>query len=786
MNGFADLHNHQFAYLGFGGIAFHGKAFGDMPDALPWCTAAHGALGTNDFIGNILKSTYYDSPSLGHRVGGYPQFDGWPRWDSITHQAVYEDWLYRAVQGGLRLMVMLAVNSEYLCTRPVVPKILNYGCDDMPAVDRQLAAAREMEAYVDQRNGGPGQGWYRIVSTPHEARAVIEAGKLAVVLGIEVDYLFGCHAEGDLTEDALRQKLDEYYARGVRHIFPLHFGDNGFGGTAFQNPLELAVDAPYPSPVNPLRTLPDAYQIHTESAPVGSGYEMRTGRRNVQGMTNLGKTLIHEMIARGMIIDVDHMSARSKADTFAICEAEAYPVVSSHTGFVEISRGEKRHEGQLLPEEIERIRRLGGMVAVIVHQGKLDEIDTWQGPGQPVIPHTRGNTSNTLVQAYLYAVSKMQGGPVGFGTDFNGFAGLPGPRYDSESEAASGGVNYNNFVAITTGLEMPRSVVGEKTFSINVDGLAHVGMLPDLIADFQAMGLSANDLQPLLHSAEGYVKLWEKALAPVLALDPRKYINLGTVPGTQNFEVSIANQGTRRGTLPLNITGCTISPSNMQSVFQVGVPTGGINIPAGSSANLTGTFHPTTPGIYEANMEIISDDPFRNPVIQLVGIAGPIAFIQVSLPPPRLRSRQSFTFTIENYGNRALTINAITLRENPDNTTANAFRIQVQTPRVLNFGESMQFSVVFDPASGGRPPSDNQPSPPRQYGAQVLIDSDADNGPHPFSIELQGSEPPECESLREQLVDLQDQLVGAQGIQRRNIMQQINVVRVQMGQLGCG
>jgi hypothetical protein len=98
MLGFADIHNHQFAYLGFGGKAFHGRAFGDIADALPWCTPDHGPGGTGDIIGNIIKSMY-GSSILGHHVGGYPEFDGWPRWDSITHQTVYEDWLYRAVQG---------------------------------------------------------------------------------------------------------------------------------------------------------------------------------------------------------------------------------------------------------------------------------------------------------------------------------------------------------------------------------------------------------------------------------------------------------------------------------------------------------------------------------------------------------------------------------------------------------------------------------------------------------------------------------------------------------------
>src|SRR5262249_44766117 len=232
-----DIHNHQFAYLGFGGLAFHGRAYGEISEALSWCDFVqrsvppdpiHGPAGTLDFIGNLLKGIYSGNLAPGHHVGGYPAFDGWPRWDSVTHQSVYEDWLKRAVDGGLRLMVMLAVNNEFLCGK--ANKVRGRTCNDMEAVDLQLQAAKDMEVYVDAKFGGPGAGWYRIVRSPSEARAVMEAGKLAVVLGIEVDYLFNCHGEGDLTPDQLRSQLDKYYALGVRHVFPIHFGNNGFGG----------------------------------------------------------------------------------------------------------------------------------------------------------------------------------------------------------------------------------------------------------------------------------------------------------------------------------------------------------------------------------------------------------------------------------------------------------------------------------------------------------------------------------------------------------------------------
>jgi hypothetical protein len=202
--GFADLHNHQFANLAFGGRIVHGRPSGALEDALAPCdvesspaggrSLLHGPRGLLDFAGNVMQGAYGRS-ILGHRTGGYPSFDGWPSWDSFTHQGVHQDWLRRAVQGGLRLMVMLAVNNEFLCRH----SCRSFGCNDMEAVDRQLTAARELEAFIDAEHGGPGQGWYRIVSTADEARAVIEAGNLAVVLGIEVDYPFNCHAEGDLT-----------------------------------------------------------------------------------------------------------------------------------------------------------------------------------------------------------------------------------------------------------------------------------------------------------------------------------------------------------------------------------------------------------------------------------------------------------------------------------------------------------------------------------------------------------------------------------------------------------
>jgi hypothetical protein len=67
------------------------------------------------------------------------------------------------------------------------------------------------------------------------------------------------------------------------------------------------------------------------------------------------------------------------------------------------------------------------------------------------------------------------------------------------------GVDVDYLAAIS------QSVVGQKTFDFNVDGFAHIGLLPDMIADWESMGMQPAELDPLFFSTEGYIRLWERA-----------------------------------------------------------------------------------------------------------------------------------------------------------------------------------------------------------------------------------------------------------------------------------
>jgi len=58
---------------------------------------------------------------------------------------------------------------------------------------------------------------------------------------------------------------------------------------------------------------------------------------------------------------------------------------------------------------------------------------------------------------------------------------------------------------------LERSTAGPiREFDFNLDGLAHYGMLPDMIQDLKNVGLGKSTLNGLFQSAEQYIRVWEK------------------------------------------------------------------------------------------------------------------------------------------------------------------------------------------------------------------------------------------------------------------------------------
>ena len=60
--------------------------------------------------------------------------------------------------------------------------------------------------------------------------------------------------------------------------------------------------------------------------------------------------------------------------------------------------------------------------------------------------------------------------------------------------------------------DLKRYSAGNRDFDVNIDGVAHYGLIPDFLQDLNNVGLKPEFLRPLFKSAEDYIKMWEKAV----------------------------------------------------------------------------------------------------------------------------------------------------------------------------------------------------------------------------------------------------------------------------------
>ena len=246
------------------------------------------------------------------------------------------------------------------------------------------------------------------------------------------------------------------------------------------------------------------------------------------------------------MIDVDHMSTFTADRVLSIVEGEGYPVAAGHTGLIDASLGAKRHEGQKTAAQIPADSALGGVVAPILHQGLIDEV---RYPPFAAY-HDCSNSSKTWAQAYLAAVDAL-GGPataaVGLGSDFNGLAGEPGPRFgnqkchgDASPAPQGGGVAYPFAIETPAGLSsggaghldclyfgahQHDTPSGRRPgYDYNYEGLADAGLLPDFVADLRSF-LPAGSLAPLFRLAEAYLEMWsasKRRTCSLRACSPRR------------------------------------------------------------------------------------------------------------------------------------------------------------------------------------------------------------------------------------------------------------------------
>lgn len=470
--GLADAHMHVTADLRAGGQVISGASFDrfGITEALGRDADVHGPDGSLDVTGNLLRS---GSPAGTHDTTGWPTFLGWPHHETYTHQQVYYRWLQRAWMGGLRLLVAQTVEDEPLCQ--IEPR-RSHSCDEMDTIELQVGVLRRLQEYVDAQSGGPGRGWFRLVHSPRVARRVIERGQLAVVIGAESSNPFGCsqfRGQPNCDRGDIERGIDRLKRLGVRTLFPAHWVDNALAGAALEGGDKGVF-------IGGMQSSYTGEPFTTGPCPEeGQGEEMLPlpGRRcNTKALTELGTYAIERLMDAGMLIEADHMSEPARRQLLAMAEARRYPLVSSHT-----------HTGGTWTEsELRRLFALGGFA-------------TARAAGARELP-------GTVLGFRDLAGSGPPG--VGLATDTGGFAALPAP--DTAGDRVPLGYPFRSYDGAMT---FRRQQTGERTFDLNADGMAHYGLLPDLLADVARRPDGRRALDVLFHSAEAYLRMWERANA---------------------------------------------------------------------------------------------------------------------------------------------------------------------------------------------------------------------------------------------------------------------------------
>lgn len=472
VRGFVDTHVHVTAFEFLGGLFHCGRPWSryGAPDALTDCPD-HAPDGSFAFAENLLSTGNLFGT---HSNKGWPDFDGWPRHDSLTHEGTYWRGIERAWRGGLRILVTDLVENRALCELYWLKK---NPCGDMDSLRLQAKGLNELQDYIDAQFKGPGRGFFRIVTSPEEARAVIRDGKLAVVIGVETSQPFDCLYRDGVelcTEAQIDAGLEELWDLGVRSLFPVHKFDNAFGGTMMDGGTtgilvnlgnfymtgrwwEVGACPGTDNDNNPYTLFP--------GFPTGPVC-------NVRGLTRLGEFLINRMIDKGMIIETDHFSVRARAQALTILESRGYPgVITSHSWTDDTSR--------------RRIQALGGFVGPYASTTNAF-IDEWR--------EARATQSG----AYLWGI--------GFGTDTNGIGGQPAPRPGAVTDNP---VTYP-FKSFDDSVTIDQSRWGTRSWDFNLVGGSHYGMFLDWIEDLKHVA-GQEVVDDLARGAEAYLQMWERA-----------------------------------------------------------------------------------------------------------------------------------------------------------------------------------------------------------------------------------------------------------------------------------
>ncbi len=561
LRGWVDLHTHPMIHLAFGGKLVHGgvdeksrlptnvrcqdwQEAGSVANALSDDRPSHGGWDLFSFpcgdeirkniIGGLqaansalVTAGHTNSPAF-----GWPNFQNWPAWNDITHQKMWWEWIKRARDGGQRVMVALATNNRMLgdAVNGHPPT------DDKSSANLQLGAIKEFVARHSD--------FMEVALTPAHLKEIVQKNRIAVVLGVELDNLGALNqyapATPEPTMQALaRMEIQALYDQGVRYVLPIHLVNNRFGGAAIYQPtyslanlretgdyfditcsaqgddisfrhppnLDTAIVVAAAAKLGLYRPFPPPPQCPRPGINEGPGH------RNNLPLTALGVFALKEMMKRGMIIDIDHMSDKAVEQALTLAEgidaSRGYPINSGHSGIRGVFGNAA--ETSRSRSQLQRIAKLHGMFGL--GSDGTDAL-TWSRQYQQAMRAMGFRNDDPALRA------AYQSGAIALGTDLNGLVKGPKPPGTRTPEYDRATFPPNS---------LPPSRLGNKQWDYISDGVAHYGLLPEFIRDVSATPRAAIAVnaagqpynvtgaelvdQHLLLGAEYFYRMWERCEA---------------------------------------------------------------------------------------------------------------------------------------------------------------------------------------------------------------------------------------------------------------------------------
>jgi microsomal dipeptidase-like Zn-dependent dipeptidase len=546
LSGFVDMHTHPMIHLAFGGHLVYGapdvgspilagqrfqgwdaghttmcneslRNAVDVNDALNNCQAMHGGHGVDNSCGDYIRAEivgtvdkyskltirngalspveiaggHLEVGHLDHEHSGYPNFTSWPHFSSVVHQQMWIDWIRRAHEkGNLNVMVALATNNEPLSLALKGTDPFLIPTDDISSGSLQI---KEIKNLVSRHTD-----FMEIALNPSDLKRIVRAGKLAIILGIELDDFGNFNKQNNVTPQNVKDMVDYWYNLGVRYAFPIHTTDNKFGGTAiYENSFNYSnrvatghywdIKCSLPSDNITARFAPSLATFLTtilktgitDSPPALPNCSAGLGHLNGLDMQDLGFIALTELMKKGIMIDIDHMGQRTALQSLLFGQRNNYPMNSGHNGM----RGAGADEKTRTIDMVNLIKATGGMFGVGWGNGK-DEQEHFT------------STAETFLTNFNGVLSAMAYKNVAIGTDINGLVPTPGPR-------AGSGIVYDDVI-------FPRCRLGNKKWDYNTDGVAHYGLFPEFIMDIKTLSSGEDAMKIFNKSPEYFAQMWEK------------------------------------------------------------------------------------------------------------------------------------------------------------------------------------------------------------------------------------------------------------------------------------